>query len=305
MSLVAHYVLFRRAAAAFSSKGISFEPKAGDIILSNFSSWLDIVYAAVNFNPVFLLPVVAPSSKPSTTAPPVKASPARRRNAGASVVTETNEQRQQQTTTSDTQRFLGFERVTLWKAISHAGRTPLVYGKDATEYQDLSQLTKTAQGPLLVFPELVTSNNRGILRMAPIFAPSWRDLYKVTGALRMGKGQPELFIMSIKHEPPSSLTASTTLSVPSATLNPFRHVWALASSLSFAKGFQVRLLDPAESPTSAGYTADRTVGVGSGEDPLVEAVAGLISALSRLRRTGLGWEDKEVFLDLMRGSARA
>lgn len=302
---VAHLALHaRRAAAAFSSKGIIFEPKAGDIILSNFSSWLDIVYAAINFNPAYLLPVVAPAAKSST--PFVKPSPARRRNAGASVVTETNEQRQAQTGGGTTQRFLGFERVSLWKAISHAGKTPLVYGQNATEYQDLSQLTKNANAPLLAFPELVTSNNRGILRMAPVFPPSWRDLYKVTGTLRMGKGQPELLIMSIRHEPPSCLTASTTLSVPNTVANPLRHVWALASSMSFAKGFQVRLLDPAESPTAAGYTADRTAGgAGNGEDALVEAVAALISALSRLRRTGLGWEDKEVFAELMRGGSRA
>lgn len=51
---------------------------------------------------------------------------------------------------------------------------------------------------IMSYSQLVTSNNRGLLRMASIFPPSWRDLYKVTGALRIGRGQSELYIMSIK-----------------------------------------------------------------------------------------------------------
>lgn len=293
-------------AAGFSSQPPPFNPQKGDIILSNFSSWLDIVYAAVNFNPIFLLPVVAPSTKkPSPSASSAKPSPARRRNAGASVVTDANERGAAAaaagTSDQNEKRLLGFEKVSLWKAIANAGNAPLVYGQDATGYQDLAQLTKNAQGPLMVFPELTTSNNRGLLRMAPIFPPSWRDLYKVTGALRMGKGQPELFVMSIKHDPPTTLTTSTTHSVPSRALNPLPHLWSLCASFSFAKGFQVRQLDPAESPTSGSYAADSAAGSSKSEDALAEAAGNLISGLARLKRTGLGWEDKEVFLDLVTG----
>lgn len=310
-----------RAAAAQSSPTSPLQPKPGDIILSNFSSWLDIIYAAIHFNPIFLLSVVAPSASSSAASTPSSSknsnpSISRRRNAGASVVTDVNEQnRLNASTTGDAsssastgsqQRLLGFEKVSLWKAISHCGRNPLVHGQDTTAYQDLSQLIKNAQAPLMIFPELVTSNNRGLLRMAPIFPPSWRDLYKVTGSLRMGKGQPDLFIMSIKHDPPTSLTSTSTHSVPAALLNPLPHIWSLASSMSFAKSIQVRQLDPAESPTSPNHTADPAAGnVRPGEDALAEAVGGLISSLSRLRRTGLGWEDKEVFLHLVQGGGNA
>lgn len=69
----------------------------------------------------------------------------------------------------------------------------------------------------------------------------------------------------------------------------------------------MRLLDPSESPTSGSYQADATAGTrgAGGEDALVEAVGGLISSLSRLKRTGLGWEDKEVFLEMYSGSGGA
>ncbi|CAO1618263.1 unnamed protein product [Sympodiomycopsis kandeliae] len=297
----------RAAAALASNKGNSFQPKKGDLIFSNFSSWLDIIYAAIHFNPVFVLPVVAPgkSSGNTTATNGAKPSPARRRNAGASVVTDMNA-RSTSTSTNDEKRFLGFEKVSLWRAVAHAGRTPLVYGQDVHGYQDLSDLVKDTPGPLMVFPELVTSNNRGLLKMAPIFPPSWKDLYKVTGSLRMGQGQPDFFIMSIKHEPPSTINTSTTYSTPSSRLNPLSHLWQLCSSLSFSKGFTVRLLDPTESPTSSNYTADANAAIAAkgAEDALAEAVGNLISGLSRLRRTGLGWQDKEVFLELFKGAKK-
>lgn len=113
-----------------------------------------------------------------------------------------------------------------------------------------------------------------------------------------------MFVMSIKHDPPTSLTYTSTHSVPFSRLNPLPHLWSLASSISFAKTIQVRQLDPAESPTSPSYTPDPSAGnVRPGEDALVEAVGGIISNLSRLKRTGLGWEDKEVFLQLVQGGA--
>ncbi|PWN22879.1 hypothetical protein BCV69DRAFT_292289 [Microstroma glucosiphilum] len=304
-----------RAAALSANRANPFEPKRGDIILSNFSSWLDVLITAVKFNPIFLLPVVSPSSATpaASSSSQAKPSPARRRNAGASVVTETNAKQAQASPAADQtreKRFLGFREVSLWQALASAGKTPLIHGKDAGSYRDLATIAKEAAGPVMVFPELVTSNNRGLLRMASIFPPSWRDLYKVTGALRIGRGQSELYIMSIKHDAPTPVCSSSTLSIPTP-LNPLLHIWSLCSSLSFAKGLQVRLLDPSESPTSGSYLADASVGTkgagssGGGEDALAEAVGGLISSLSRLKRTGLGWEDKEIFLEMYNGSGGA
>lgn len=302
-----------RAAATFSKNQTTpFEPSRGDLILSNFSSWIDVLYAAIKFNPVFALPVVAPPSKSiasaASAASQAKASPARRRNAGASVVTDVNNAAAAATDSSSSppeKRLLGFKLVSMWQAIGYAGHPPLIYGRDAHKYRDLSQLVKDSPGPIMLYPELVTSNNRGLLKMAnPLFPASWRDLYRVTGSLRMGKGQAQFFLMTIKHDPPSKLAATSSVcSIPSSppALHPLPHLWSILCSLSFARGLQVRLLDPNESPTSASYKADASAGQpGRGEDALAEAVGGLLSSLSRLRRTGLGWEDKELFLEMYR-----
>lgn len=169
----------------------------------------------------------------------------------------------------------------------------------------------------MVFPELVTSNNRGLLAMGaatsntpPIFPASWRDLVRVSGSLRMGKGQAELWIMSIKHDAPSTsplrwggVTSATSSVVPDAKTQPFLsllhplpHIVALCRDLTFARSVQVRLLDADESPTSPNFTQGAEVAkVAPGQDALAEHVAALISNMSRLRRTGLGWIDKEHF----------
>lgn len=232
--------------------------------------------------------------------------------------------------------MVGFKPVSLLTAVRHVGRTPLLASDPASAgYVDLTTLSDSmrtgksaAQGrPILVFPELVTSNNRGLLTMgastssspSPIFPASWRNLVRVTGALHKGKGQPALWIMSIKHDAPSTspirwggVTSATCSVSPDAKkqplaswLHPIPHIVALCHDLTFARSVQVRLLDPEESPTSSTYQG--TTGV-IGEvpplssqpcsDALAEQVATLISNMSRLRRTGLGWQDKEKFLQI-------
>lgn len=150
-----------RAAALSASRANPFEPKRGDIILSNFSSWLDVLITAMKFNPVFVLPVVAPSSAAPAAASSsqAKPSPARRRNAGASVVTETNAKQAQATPAADQtreKRFLGFREVSLWQALASAGKMPLIHGKDVGSYGDLANIAKEAAGPIMVFPEVST-----------------------------------------------------------------------------------------------------------------------------------------------------
>ncbi|CAO1627871.1 unnamed protein product [Parajaminaea phylloscopi] len=333
----------RGRAAATSSRAPSkpWQPAAGDIVLSNFSSWLDILVALIQFNPQLTLPVVcAPvasadtSSSSTSSSSAAAAKIARRRNAGASVVADVNKAaRSGEATEAEERTVLGFKPVSLLTAIRHVGRTPLLVTDPASAgYADLATLSdaakKAPQGrPLLVFPELVTSNNRGLLAMGAstpaIFPASWRNLVRVTGGLRMGKGQAELWVMSIKHDAPSTsalgwggVTSATCSVAPDAKLqpvlswlHPIPHLVTLCKDLTFARSIQVRLLDPDESPTSATYQGDAAVvaaasqhgqaqGQAAAGDALAEHVAALICNMSRLRRTALGWQDKEKFLHL-------
>jgi hypothetical protein len=55
-------------------------------------------------------------------------------------------------------------------------------------------------------------------------------------------------------------------------------------------------LAPSESPSSQIFIASDYIKGSPGEDSLAEASANLISQIGRLKRTGMGWEDKASFL---------
>ncbi|PWN29452.1 hypothetical protein BDZ90DRAFT_109643 [Jaminaea rosea] len=307
----------RAAATSASLQHKPWQPKAGDVILCNSSSWIDILIFAIKFNPQFTLPVVSePPSTASTTATGTPNSKtARRRNAGASVVSEVNAAASAAAGASaggvnDQRKVLGFVPVPFLTALNHAasGQAPLYPSNPlASQPLDIPSLSSRSQRPILIFPELVTSNNRGLLSaLSPaIFPQSWRDLYRATGALRMGKGQANLYIASVKYDPPTPFArTSATSSAPQPAGGPLRHVVSLCADLTFARGVQLRLLDVDESPTSPGYQADISA-LGNAPrgpeiDVLADGVMGLISSMSRLRKTGLGWRDKEAFLAVVK-----
>lgn len=103
-----------------------------------------------------------------------------------------------------------------------------------------------------------------------------------------------------RHDPPTSTSPTSTHSVPTS-FNPLPHFWSLASSLTLFRSLTIRFLDESESPTSGSFQSDVSVSGNEHPDPLADACMGLIGNLSRLRRTGLGWEDKEGFLRLVEG----
>ncbi|KAN0065798.1 hypothetical protein ACQY0O_000928 [Thecaphora frezii] len=308
-----------RGRATSSTSSIAFEPKKGDIILANHTSWIDLLYLSARFSPVFVLPIVSPStaaaagdtgaaSSATSTGTPRRGTP--RKNAmSANTRIETPGAEQ---STSELREVKGFRRASVWEVIRRSGFTPIVQGKEAGSEAPLKldQIAESAEAPVVVFPELVTSNNRGLLRFSAVFPASWRLLYRRTGALQIGAGQASLYILSFKHEPPSTLLPTTTHSVPTHLAptgrphdlgwNPIRHVWSLVATLPAPRALTVRMLDPTEAPTGSQYLADPSSINLEVLDPLADACATLVASLSRLRRTNLGWEDKEVFLAMMR-----
>ncbi len=142
----------------------SIKPEKGSIIVSNWSSWIDVLYLAILFNPTFLAPVVAPAphagsaqaspSRPGSSGS-AKSSPAatRRRNAGASVVEEVNNS---PGSLGPSSRLLGFRQVSLWDMLRLSGETPMVRedknGKQV--FKDIVSLAEKASGPVCIFPEV-------------------------------------------------------------------------------------------------------------------------------------------------------
>ena len=60
----------------------------------------------------------------------------------------------------------------------------------------------------------------------------------------------------------------------------------------------IRLLVPSESPSSGTFALSNVLASGFGRaDVLSEVSATLIAQLGKVKRTGLGWEDKASFLE--------
>jgi hypothetical protein len=86
-------------------------------------------------------------------------------------------------------------------------------------------------------------------------------------------------------------------------LNPLPHLLKLATALP-PQPISIRLLSPSESPSSQLFIVSEVVSNHSGEDVLSEACAALIAQMGKMKRTGMGWEDKVAFLDFYRGKRR-
>lgn len=67
---------------------------------------------------------------------------------------ETNAKATAERSDTSGKRLLGFKKVTLLQAIRHAGQTPIESGAGAKDYQNLADISKAADGPLMVFPEV-------------------------------------------------------------------------------------------------------------------------------------------------------
>ena len=100
-----------------------------------------------------------------------------------------------------------------------------------------------------------------------------------------------------RYDPPMSFTPSISHSIPSNVLNPFPHLFTLATTLAPFTA-SIRLLAPSESPSSGAFLLSGILPNGSdGGDLLTEASATLIAQAGKMKRISLGWEDKASFLE--------
>jgi len=102
-----------------------------------------------------------------------------------------------------------------------------------------------------------------------------------------------------RYELPTNLQPTLTLSTPSSLLNTLLpHLLSLSQQL-----VHLRLLNPGESPSSQTFVASAYVSAGV-RDQLAECAGAMIAQMGRMRRTGMGWEDKVGFLEFYRGRTR-
>ncbi|ETW84557.1 hypothetical protein HETIRDRAFT_171061 [Heterobasidion irregulare TC 32-1] len=256
----------------------SWTPRAGDLIVSNWVSWIEILWLAFRFNPVFVLPVSSqitplPASREST---PVMKTPGRRTGTGSAAIHSTS------TRSANTPiPITGFRRVSLLSIICATGQVPLL--DSAAKASSLEELRKTVDRPIVVFPECTTSNGRGLLRFAEIFTDRHVPIkgYKV-------------FVMCIRYDPPTAFSPTPSHSIPTSS-NPLPHLFELATALKPLTA-SVRLLSMSESPSSPSFLVNEVTSGDFGRDPLSSACGALIAQLGKLKRVGMGWEDKAAFL---------
>ncbi|KAB5596349.1 acyltransferase-like protein [Ceratobasidium theobromae] len=265
-------------------------PGSGDIVVSNWASWIEVLWLAARYNPIFVLPVCAGPAQSSAqnNAPPT---PGRRTGTGsAQIATASAAPRQQ---------ILGFRTATFLEVIRVTGRTPPYDSPITTVTSTIEDIRSKSDRPVVVFPECTTSNGRALIRFADVFiAGKGKHIKHPVKGFKM-------YIMCARYDPPTSMTPSPTHSIPShsGTLpNPIPHLFTLIFAPTLTQSLSIRLLAPSDSPSSGSFMASEVIldnGIAP-TDEISEACAVLMAQISKLRRVGMGWEDKVAFLDFYR-----
>ncbi|KAJ7667927.1 hypothetical protein DFH06DRAFT_1322493 [Mycena polygramma] len=257
----------------------TWSPRAGDVIVSNWVSWVEILWLAFRFNPIFLLPVTetAPSpAAPTLNSQVISHTPGRRTGTGSANITATSR------AVTPRVPIVGFCQVSLLSALRFTGLTPLSGANVCC--QSLDDIRRHADRPIVVFPECTTSNGRALLRFADVF----RQKVPVQGY--------NVFVMCVRYDPPTKFAVTLAHSIPTP-FNPLSHVFSVATSLA-PQAVSIRLLAPSESPSSQLFLASEVLTGSNETDPLADACAALIAQIGKMKRTGMGWEDKVSFLQL-------
>jgi hypothetical protein len=131
-----HYLSFRRVNPDILS---SWAPQPGDIIISNWVSWLEVLWLAARYNPIFVVPVFSPQSHQTTK--------------------EIGE-------TGNRVTIIGYRTRTLFQMCRSTGYTPQISTDLTLEALPFHSIQASADRPIVMFPECTTSNGRAILRFS-------------------------------------------------------------------------------------------------------------------------------------------
>ncbi|CCM04817.1 uncharacterized protein FIBRA_07010 [Fibroporia radiculosa] len=268
-----------------------WNPTVGDLIVSNWTSTVEILWLAFRFDPIFVLPVHSPAAPdPQLSTPPaspITHTPGRRTGTGSAAISSP-------ATRAPTAPvpIVGFREVSLLSMLSATGHVVTATQLGTSGIESLQQIRSRADRPVVVFPECTTSNGRGLLRFSELF----KDVDVPVKKFRV-------FLMCARFDPPTALCPSMTHPIPSMMLNPLSHIFTLTTSL-IPLSMSIKLLSPTDSPSSGTFLASEFITQGKTDDILTEACAALIAQIGKIKRVGLGWEDKRAFLEFYRGKRR-
>lgn len=145
-----------------------WSPKAGDIIVSNWCSWVEVLYLAFRWNPIFVIPVASEAPKALHESSSSLTTPGRRTGTGSAAISSPGLGGASPATRSP---ILGFRVASLFAILHHTGKLPLAPAPGESTLS-LEEIRVKSDRPVVVFPECTTSNGRALLRFAHVFDKS-------------------------------------------------------------------------------------------------------------------------------------
>ncbi|KAI9639072.1 uncharacterized protein MKK02DRAFT_39348 [Dioszegia hungarica] len=248
------------------------EPKKGDLIVSNWTSYVEVLYLAFRYNPTFLLPIFSPAPPSST--------PLTGRHTGTGSA--------QLSTTLPQPPFLGYRPFTLFSMLRRTGCLPEVCSTPPVGmYKTLKEARRAEAGVVCLFPEGTTGNGRAVLRVSE----------GVLADGDVGSGEGVVWVKYAKH--------TNACPLP----QPLPHLYSILSSFT-SNSLLIRTLHPSASPSSPSFLPSDILssisggleGVGrDGTGAWREAVMAVLAETGRTRRVrGMGWVEKGSFLEYAR-----
>ena len=262
-------------------------PMKGDLIIANWSSYVDVLYLAFRYNPTFVLPVFSPASTAT------RGSTGRHTGTGSANINNALPQ----------PPLLGYVGVPLLAMLAKTGSLPETHSTPPKSlFKTLKDARMKCAGPVVLFPEATTGNGRAVLRFAE-------------GTLLEEDIGTEgiTWITYLRHSAPEAFAPSATCPLP----QPLRH---LLTSVLFTptpiprRSLTVRTLHPSASPSSPSFLPSEILAnapgglEGAGKDGTGawrEAIATVLAETGRVRRVkGMGWVEKGAFLEYWNGRKR-
>ncbi|ORZ22801.1 hypothetical protein BCR41DRAFT_15223 [Lobosporangium transversale] len=247
-------VTIRRGRSSSTSKNQISAKKStssGNLIVCNWSSYIDVLYLAFRYNPVF---------------------------------------------TQIYLQTLTVREVTFWEALRLSGSYPELSPPEGVETWPLLDFVKAMHskgaGPVVVFPEGTTTNNRAILKFVPIFK-----------SCSVPETSIDITVMALKYD---YYKFAPTFTVGLNNSYRFGHLFRTCAQ--FYNSLTVKSLASEESPSNPNFSAmDGLSSTPSGaaigvvepveEDALGSVIMNLMGRLTRFRKLGLTVQDKVDFLD--------
>ncbi|KAF9328980.1 hypothetical protein BG006_007917 [Podila minutissima] len=244
-------VTLKRGRAASNKAQSGSRRVSGQIIISNWSSYIDILYLAFRYDPVF-----------------------------TQIYSET----------------LTVRQVSLWQALWLSGSYPELAPAAGVETLSLMEFTKAMHkkgaGPVVVFPEGTTTNNRAILKFVPIFK-EWQ----------VPETSIDISILALKYDY-RKFAPTFTVGLD----NSYHRGHLFRTCAQFVNTLSVKSLNPEESPSNPNFSAMEGLSstpqaAAAGivepvdEDALGSVILNLMGRITRYRKLGLNVKDKAEFLD--------